>query len=124
MKKSVDVSNFEYKDLLGNEIKVDDFIVYGAVDGRSGVLRVGQVIELTYTKGGYGDVVPKVRVKSWSNSRTFWGHDNEERSGRQKNVTLGFLDRMIVVQADQVNEKIKRDLEGPICDYTGTPITK
>lgn len=117
-KKQVDISQFEYKDLFGRDIKVGDYIVYGAVDGRSGTLRAGQVIELTYSKTGYHEPEPKIRVKSWSNFKQDRYNPStgkhEEGSGRQKDVTLGFLDRLIVVPESVVSEKVKSDLAGEI----------
>jgi hypothetical protein len=121
-KAVVDTSAFEYKDMFGNDIKVGDYIVYAGLADRSGVLRAGQIIELTYTKGGYGAVEPKVRARSWNNFRSRDGYDGNTRSGRQKDVSLGFLDRMIIVPTEQVSEKIKADLAGPICDWQGNPI--
>lgn len=121
----VDTSKFEYKDMFGNDIKVGDYIVYAGLADRSGVLRAGQVIELTCTKETRygGEPEPKIRCRSWNNfkaqSRSWKA---EDPSGRQKDVTLGFLDRMIVVPAEQVSEKIKKDLAGPVCGWDGMPV--
>ena len=90
----------KHKDMFGRQIKVGDYIVYGAVDGRSGTLRAGQVIELKEAKDWRGVQTSKLFVKSWSNFH-----------GRQKNVTLSFLDRLIVVPAETLSENIKRALE-------------
>lgn len=110
----------KHVDMFGKEIKVGDFIVYGAVDGRSGTLRAGQVLELKETKNWSGEVEPKVFVKSWSNFRSKgWGAPDDTRSGRQKNVTLGFLDRLIVVPEEVVGEKVKKDLAGDVANYRG-----
>jgi len=124
-------TNLVYKDMFGNDIKEGDYIVYGAVDGRSGTLRAGQVLKLTTSKRDkyYPDRAPepKVMVASWSNFRaegTWRTPDGPEPSGRQKNVTLSFLDRMIVVPVESMGEKIKRDLAGPICGWDGLPIVK
>jgi hypothetical protein len=118
-KKIVDTSQFEYKDMFGRDIKVGDYIVYGAVDGRSGTLRAGQVVELTYSKSDYGDPSPKITAKSWSNfrSRDSWNSPKGKETGRQKNVSLGFLDRLIVVPAETVGEQVKKDLDGPYWTY-------
>lgn len=91
-----------HKDMFGNEIKPGDYIVYGAVDGRSGTLRAGQVIELKTGAPHWCTKEPelKVFVKSWSNF-----------SGRQKNVTLSFLDRLAVVPPETVSDEIKAALE-------------
>lgn len=109
-----------HKDMFGREIKVGDYIVYGAVDGRSGTLRAGQVLELKEGKGYGGEMEYKVFAKSWSNFRAKgWGAPDNERSGRQKNVTLGFLDRLIVVPAETLSDKVKQDLEGGVANRSG-----
>lgn len=124
-KEIVDTSGFVYKDLFGRDIKVGDYIVYAAVDGRSATMRTGRVLELSHSKPSeYGSdpIEPKITVASWSNFRaTGWSNDHE-RSGRQKNVKLGFLDRLVVVPEDQVSDKIKIDLAGPVCDWSGKPV--
>jgi hypothetical protein len=35
------------QDLLGNDVKVDDVIVYAATDGRSAGLRIGTILKIT-----------------------------------------------------------------------------
>lgn len=126
MSNQVDTSTFEYRDMFGREIKVGDYIVYGAVDGRSGTLRAGRVIELTHSKDKVSiydretgehrhDYEPKIKCESWSNFRSRdWG--GKEKSGKQKAVSLGFLDRLIVVPAEIVSDKVKKDLDGPLTD--------
>jgi hypothetical protein len=110
----------EHADLFGRPINVGDYIVYSALDDRSATLRVGQVLELKSVKNT-NEEVAKVFTKSWSNSRASdW--DGREVSGRQKNVTLGFLTRVVVVDSSTISDKIKKDLDGPICDYLGNPI--
>lgn len=57
-------------DLRGDYVKVGDTIAYGAVDGRSGMIRVGKVIEIVathekpyYTGSTFMQTVPtKLRV--------------------------------------------------------------
>jgi hypothetical protein len=116
----------EHVDLLGQEIKVGDYIGYAAIDGQSAIMRIGQVIELKSVKDRRGDVTNKVFCKSWSSlrSKRFSDSDEVERSGRQKNVTLSFLTRIVVLDPNTISEKVKRDLDGPICDFWGTPIIK
>jgi len=95
----------EYKDMFGRDIKVGDYIVYGGLADRSAVLRAGRVLRLT--ENG------KIFCESWNNYQAKgYSWETEEKSGKQKNVTLGFLDRLIVVPEDYVSEKIKRDLAG------------
>lgn len=122
--KRVDTSKFEYKDMFGREIKPGDYIVYAGLADRSAVLRAGQVIELTHSKPQWDgqEVVPKIKVKSWNNFRAQGYSDEGDRSGRQKDVTLEFFDRIVVVDKSQVSDKIISDLDGPICDYFGKPI--
>jgi hypothetical protein len=126
-KEIVDTSKFEYKDMFGRDIKVGDYIVYAGLADRSAVLRAGRVIELTHSKEkvslydrktgkhsvGYE---PKIKCESWNNFRS-QGWSGEEKSGKQKAVSLGFLDRLIVVPADYVSDKIKEDLDGDITPY-------
>jgi hypothetical protein len=120
-KEAVDTSSFEYKDMFGRDIKVGDYIVYGAVDGRSGTLRAGRVLELTYGSVGY-KCGPKVKVDTWSNFRA-QGWNGETKSGKQsKAVSLGFLDRLVVVDPSTVSDKIKQDLAGPATNYWGDPV--
>ena len=114
----------EYLDMFGREIKVGDYVVYAGLADRSAVLRAGRVIELTYSKQevsiydrktgkhSYG-YEPKIRCESWNNFRS-QGWKGEERSGKQKAVSLGFLDRLIVVPEDYVSEKIKNDIDGEV----------
>lgn len=120
----------EHTDLFNRPIKVDDYIVYSAVDGRSATLRIGQVIALKTVKktgwDGKDEIIAKVFCKSWNNFKgtSSWRAEKNgaEPSGRQKNVTLGFLTRVVVVDPSTVSEKVKTDLAGPICDYWGKPI--
>lgn len=126
MKQPVDVSKFEYKDMFGRDIKVGDYIVYAGLADRSGVLRAGRVIELTHSKTGYGEPEPKIKCESWNNFRAqgySWDKDSG-RSGKQKAVSLGFLDRLIVVPEEIVSQKVKDDLAGEVADYMGRVIQK
>lgn len=104
----------EYKDMFGRDIKVGDYIVYAGLADRSAVLRAGRVVELTFSKTGYSEL-PKIKVESWNNFRA----QGEGLSGKQKAVSLGYLDRLVVVPKDFVSEKIKTDLAGPVADYFG-----
>ena len=126
MKKESEPLDLQYRDMFGQPIKVGDYIVYGAVDGRSGTLRAGHVVALLASKPRFdGDdepLMPKIRVRSWSNfrSRPFAGlHGDTKTTGRQKDVVLGFLDRLVVVDPKTISEKIKTDLAGPKGDWSG-----
>jgi hypothetical protein len=116
----------EYKDMFGREIKVGDYIIYAGVDGRSGVLRAGRVLKLTVGKSGWEKTTPKVTCDTWNYGNTVeWDHKANPskatpfvKSGRQsKAVTLGFLERMIVVPEDYVHAKVKEDLANPAPTY-------
>lgn len=129
MKTKVDTSKFVYKDMFGHDIKVGDYIVYAALADRSGVLRAGRVLELTHSKPRWPDEVvePKVKAESWNNYRSQnvpWNNPAAEISGKQKSVTLGFLDRLIVVPESIVSAKVKADLDGPETDWQGLPLEK
>lgn len=123
---SVDTSAFEYKDMFGRDIKVGDYVIYAGLADRSAVLRAGRVVELTHSKQKVSiydrktathrhDYEPKIRCESWNNFRA-QGWSGEDKSGKQKAVSLGFLDRLVVVPEDYVSDKIKRDLDGTIDD--------
>lgn len=89
--------------MFGQDIKVGDYIVYAGLADRSAVLRAGRVLELKDTG--------KVFCQTWNLFKSQgYSWQEGERSGKQKNVTLGFLDRMVVVPAESVSEKIKHDL--------------
>jgi len=95
----------KYKDLLGKEIKVGDFITYAANDGRCGVLRVGQVTELTQAKEKdyfTNKKKSKIKVKS-----ARWGCNDVWL--RQKDVFLEFFGRLIVV--DNLPEEVRNMLK-------------
>jgi hypothetical protein len=113
---TVDTSGFVYKDMFGRDIKVGDYVVYAGLADRSAVMRAGRVIELTHSKTGYGTPEPKIKCESWNNFRAT-GWNGEEKSGKQKAVSLGFLDRLVVVPAEYVSERVKKDLDGPIASY-------
>lgn len=103
--------NNQYKDLFSREIKIGDYITYAANDGRCGVLRVGQVLELTESKESYsrGKKHPKIRVKS-ARYRMVNYNTGKYDWERQKDVSLGFLDRLIVV--DNPPAEVIKVLEG------------
>lgn len=117
-----------YRDLFGKDIQVGDYFVYAGLADRSAVMRVGQVLELTHQKSDKWSFTkeprPKIRAKSWNAFRAEgWGFtsDTPERSGRQQDVSLEYFDRLIVVSPEMVSDKIKRDLEGPVCGWNGKP---
>ena len=77
-------------------------------------------MRLVKDKYGDSDPTPKVYCKScWADYDLYSKSIN---SARQKNVTLSFMDRMVVVDPFSLPEKIKKDLDGPICGWDGTPL--
>jgi hypothetical protein len=95
----------KYLDLFKKEINVGDHIIYSAVDGRSGVLRVGQVIELTKAKETYsGKVIPKIKAKS-----ACWGW--KDTWERQRDVSLGFFERIAVVSKESLSPEAVKILK-------------
>ena len=126
-KEPVDISKFEYRDMFGREIRVGDYIVYAGLADRSAVMRAGRVIELTHSKDKVStydrktdthvyDYEPKIKCESWNNFRS-QGWNGEEKSGKQKAVSLGFLDRLVVVPEEYVSQKVKDDLAGEVSPY-------
>jgi hypothetical protein len=98
--------NHVYKDIFGREIKVGSCIVYAAVDGRSGVLRIGKVIELTESK--HADYKthkkdPKVKVISCEHWENCWRGDKR----LSKAVSLGFLDRICIVPEESLSHEYR-----------------
>jgi hypothetical protein len=89
----------EHRDIAGNAVTVGNIIVYAALWDRSATLRYGRVVALaTRTTNQPGVVKPTVRAITVDR-----GHDgvwNLQKDGGQ--VTLGFLDRLLVVHCDQV----------------------
>lgn len=96
----------KYVDVLENELNVGDYVAYAALGGRSAIMKVAKILELTQGKRGWGEkVVPKLRVISVD-----WFFD---RWQKQKAHTLGFLDRLVQLQPGQIPTEIKRMLDEP-----------
>ena len=108
----------QHLDMFGNEIKVGDYIIYAGSAGRCPVLRAGQVLKLSFKKESSmsgGVLIPKVFCSSWNNYKAEgWSTNDKERSGKQKNVTLSFMQRIVVVPESSVSQKIIDDLNGPL----------
>lgn len=107
----------EYKDMFDNEIQVGDYIVYASLASRSAVMSAGRVLDLTVSKTAdwRGKLVPKVKITSWNNYKATGGaYDNRRLSGRQRDVSLSFPDRMIVVPASAISDIVKEDLSNPV----------
>jgi hypothetical protein len=105
----------EYKDLVGQEIKVGDYVAYAAAWDRSAVLHIGRVRQLTETKEKVYDYHresskhhPKVRVRSAEPRR--WGE--EKWRAQMKDVSLGFFDRLIVLDPRTLPQELLDLLDG------------
>lgn len=87
------------KDIFGKEIVIGDYIIYGAADGRSAVLRVGKVINIVKSKRQYcEDEIEKLKVLAVQEDfgegpRSIKTHE----SAIKKVVTLEFGERTCVV---------------------------
>lgn len=63
----------EVPDLRGDLVKVGDTIAYAATDGRSGGLRVGEVIAIVPSREGeYGNTIPTKLKVSVDHSSGYW----------------------------------------------------
>lgn len=104
----------EYKDLAGQEIKVGDFVVYTALWSRSAVMKYGKVVELGIRKDKYDENKPgEPTLKIISADRGFIfnpltkDHDNAWIIQAQgKKITLGFLDRTLVISPAQMPKEV------------------
>lgn len=99
------MGDLEYKDLADQPIAVGDYVVYSAAAGRSAVMKMGQVVALGKRKGH------EYRQPGWERVDTVhptlkvvsvdaWRGDSSWRNALQNKgrpVTLGFLDRVLVV---------------------------
>lgn len=99
----------DYRDLACREISVGDCIVYSALLSRSAVLKYGVVKSLETRKDGWSSdkLTPTLRVVTVDRSYT----DNWQLQNNGKPVTLGFLDRLLVIQPEMLPEAV-RDLLG------------
>jgi len=100
-----------YKDKLGQDIKVGDYIAYGAALGRCSTIHLGRVLELTQSKvteWHHDKPTPKLKVRACTN------HSWDETRGMQllsKPVSLGFFERLVVLHPDTVPQNIKELLQ-------------
>jgi hypothetical protein len=111
-----------HKDIAGVPIKVGAYIVYAALWDRSATLKFGRVVNLTHgsTEGRQGPKVQCVTVDR--DGRDNWyvqGLDSyqvaaEQRGGKVAKptlVTLGYLDRLMVVSASQLPANVRKLLD-------------
>lgn len=87
-----------HEDISGAEIHVGDYIVYAALWNRSATLKYGRVVSQGSRSDGWkGTETPTVRAITVDRH---WRYGEEKRWELQNNgkpISLGFLDRLLVV---------------------------
>lgn len=99
------------KDVLGNEIKAGDYIVYGAAKGRCAGLNIGLVTSAGTHKPEYGDSYFRTQAEavqvSWG-EYTRTGMDSYSGAKKKpRKVTLAFSERICVIPEAIVPQAIK-----------------
>lgn len=102
------------KDVLGNEIKAGDYIVYGAAKGRCAGLNIGRVVaaEMATAHGAYDGRTKALRVTaesvqvSWG-EYTRTGMDSYSDRKKPRKVSLFFSERICVIPESIVPQAIK-----------------
>jgi hypothetical protein len=91
--------------MFGNPISAGDYIVYAALFSRSAQLRCARVDALTSRAVGYdGKSCPTLRV--CAAAYAWWANDKKP-DPQSKPVTLGYLERCIVVSPSVVSDGFK-----------------
>jgi hypothetical protein len=91
----------QHKDIFGNPINVGDYIVYSAVDNRSGVLRAAKVVQLKARTSEWDkDKAPEPTVLVVA-AENYWDEGPRPLS---KKITLGFMNRIVVVQKSSMSQ--------------------
>jgi len=101
--------SLEYRDLTDRAIHEGDFIVYASLWSRCAVLKYGLVTRLEKRTASYynKDETPTLRVISVDRSGV-WEKTGEkltyrwELQNKGKEITLSFLDRLLVVNKSEV----------------------
>ena len=108
----------KHEDIAGNPIKEGDYVLYAALWSRSATLKYGRVIKLTMAKSPdwRGESPPKVQVvtvdRGWDDKWEIQGGGWENKDPEKaKLVTLGFVDRMMVVTKAQIPEDARKLLD-------------
>lgn len=96
-----------HKDMVGKNISVGCYIVYAALWSRSATLKLGKVVELSSRPPGYYQTEPTLTIKVVTVDRSWNNTWESQKDG--KPITLGFLDRVLIV--DDVPENVKSLLE-------------
>jgi len=100
-------TNPVFKDKSGRKLKGGDFVIYGHALGRCAGLRYGKVIQVQWSKGYDGDdKIPKLKVHGVDDD---WEH-NEPRLC-SKSVALGFPQRVLKIDRDQLPNKFSEMLD-------------
>jgi hypothetical protein len=116
-----------HKDITGAPIKVGAYIVYAALWDRSATLKFGRVVALAEAKRQEYDSRERLPLKvqcvtvdrdgpgKWYvQGRDRYSIEEESRGGKAAKstlVTLGFLDRMMVVSAWQLPANVRKLLD-------------
>jgi len=102
------------KDVLGNEIKAGDYIVYGAAKGRCAGLNIGRVTatEMTKAHGSYEGRNDTLRVTSEAVQVSYGryertGCDSYSSNKKPRKVSLFFSERICVIPESVVPQAIK-----------------
>jgi hypothetical protein len=99
--------SLEHRDVTGRLIGPGDYIAFAAVDGRSAVLRLGEVIELCFSKKS---------IRIWNGTDFLEGHNatlrirgvrkgwkkDEPWEPHEKEVVLQFPDRVAIIPVESI----------------------
>jgi hypothetical protein len=94
----------EYRDFFGNTIKAGDYIAYAVTSGRSGVLKIGRVTELSKSNGW--SEKDKAIIKAKTAMRWSWKDKYEVQNGGSP-VAIRETERSVVLQDSQVPTELK-----------------
>lgn len=94
-------------DVLGNEIKAGDYIVYGAAKGRCAGLNIGRIISNTPERGIKAAVI-QVSFNKYLHPSKEWFSDKPKKP---RVSTLSFPERICVIPATSVQEALKEMLD-------------
>lgn len=96
----------QYKDMLGREIKVGDYIAFPTCMGHSGVIKIGKVVELTWSLESYGGNGKTPIIKAQSVD-TAWNRVEPQT----KLSRIAFFDRAMVLPKDALTEEVLMAIE-------------
>lgn len=103
----------KYKDLNDIDIRVGDFIAYAALWSRSPILKYGLVTRLEKRAASYyqTEETPTLRVITVDRSGRWDKETNKhfyvwELQNKGKEITLGFLDRLLVIPRAMVPKEV------------------